>query len=65
LDLLIKRTLIVKSEGIQAKNQNPSLNRQLELLQISKRTYYYKPVIPFNSQMHKKLLDAIDEIHTQ
>jgi len=64
LDLSIKRTLIDKSEGVQAKNQKPSLNRQLELLQISKTAYYYKPVIPFNSQMDKKLLDAIDEIHT-
>jgi len=65
LDLSIKRKLIDKSEGVQAKNQKPSLNRQLELLGMSKTAYYYKPVIPFNSQMHKKLLDAIDEIHTE
>lgn len=32
---------------------------------MSKTAYYYKAVIAFNSQMHKKLLDTIDEIYTQ
>ena len=64
LDLSIRRTLIDKSEGIQAKNQKPSLNQQLKLLQISKTAYYYKPVIPFSSNNDKKLLSVIDKIHT-
>jgi len=65
LDLSIKRTLIDKSEGVQAKNQKPSLNRQLKLLGMSKTAYYYKPVIPFNLDNDKRLLDAIDEIYTK
>ncbi len=65
LDLSIKREIVDSEGGVQAQIKVPSLNKRLELLGMSKTAYYYKPVIPFNSQMHKKLLDAIDEIHTE
>ena len=42
-----------------------SLNRQLQLLSVSKTAYYYKPVEPFSSKEDKALLDAIDKIHTK
>ena len=65
LALSLRKREIADSEGsVQAQIKVPSLNKRLELLGMSKTAYYYKPVIPFNSQMHKKLLDAIDEIHT-
>jgi len=68
LDLLIRKTLIDNSEGVQAKTQkNPSLslNRQLELLSISKTAYYYTKKEPFSSEEDKILLDAIDKIYTE
>ena len=54
-------------DGVQANNDkiNPSLNRQLELLSISKTAHYYKPVIPFSSDEDIKLLNAIDKIYTK
>ena len=64
LDLSIRKEM-VDSEGVQAKSQNPSLNRQLQLLSVSKTAYYYVPVIPFSSQEDKELLDMIDIIHTK
>ena len=65
LDLSTKKRLVDKNEGVQAKKKNPSLNRQLQLLDISKTAHYYTPVIPFSSQKDKELLDAIDKIHTK
>ena len=65
LDLSTKKRLVDKNEGVQAKHKNPSLNRQLQLLDISKTAHYYKPVIPFSSKEDKALLDAIDKIHTK
>ena len=68
MDLLIGKTLIDNSEGVQAKTQkNPSLslNRQLELLSISKIAYYYTKKEPFSSEKDKILLDAIDKIYTE
>ena len=65
LDLSTKKRLVDKNEGIQAKIKNPSLNRQLELLHISKTAHYYTPVAPFGSKEDKALLDAIDKIHTR
>jgi hypothetical protein len=68
LDLLIRKTLIDDSEGVQAKTQkNPSLslNRQLELLSISKTAYYYTKKEPFSSKEDKIPLDAIDKIYTE
>ena len=54
-------------DGVQANNDkiNPSLNRQLELLSISKTAYYYKPVVPFSSDKDMKLLNSIDKIYTK
>lgn len=66
LDLSIKKGLIDKdSEGVQANSKNPSLNRQLQLLNISKTGYYYKPVTPFSTKEDKILLNTIDKIHTK
>ena len=65
LDLLTKKTMVDKNEGVQAKTKNPSLNRQLELLHISKTAHYYKPVEPFSSDEDIKLLNTIDLIHTK
>ncbi|ACD67014.1 Integrase catalytic region [Sulfurihydrogenibium sp. YO3AOP1] len=68
MDLLIRKTLIDNSESVQAKTQkNPSLslNRQLELLSISKIAYYYTKKEPFSSEKDKILLDAIDKIYTE
>ena len=65
LDLSIRKRLIDKSEGVQARSKNPSLNRKLELLSISKTAYYYEPVKPFSSKDDKELLDIIDKIHTK
>ena len=64
LDLSTKRRLVDRSEGVQADRKNPSLNRQLQLLRLSKTALYYKPVIPFGTAKDKALLDAIDKIHT-
>lgn len=78
LDLSTRKEMVNK-EGVQAvtKSQKPSqesnttkksplsLNRQLELLHISKTAYYYKPIEPFGSKEDKKLLDMIDKIHTK
>ena len=67
LDLSTKRKIVDKCEGVQAVNINPSLslNKQLQLLNMSKTAHYYKPVMPFNSKEDKTLLDTIDEIHTE
>ena len=68
LDLLVRKTLIDNSEGVQAKTQtNPSLllNRQLKLISISKTAYYYTKKEPFSSKEDKILLDAIDKIYTE
>jgi len=66
LDLSTKKGLVDKQcEGVQATTKKPSLNRQLELLHISKTAHYYTPVAPFSSKEDKALLDAIDKIHTK
>lgn len=64
LDLSIKREIIDNSEGVQAATKNPSLNKRLQLLKISKSAYYYKPIISFSKNTDKKFLDSIDKIHT-
>jgi putative transposase len=76
LDLSTRKEM-VDSEGVQAtiKEKHPSqksntskslsLNRQLELLHISKTAHYYKPLEPFGRDEDKKLLDMIDKIHTK
>jgi len=67
LDLSTKKEMVDKKEGIQANNEikKPSLNRQLQLLNISKTAHYYEPVIPFSSDEDIKLLNTIDKIHTK
>lgn len=65
LDLSIKKELIGKDEGVQAATKNPSLNRRLQLLHMSKSAYYYKPVQAFETQEDIAMLHTIDKIHTQ
>jgi putative transposase len=72
LDLSTKKTM-VDIEGVQANHEKtnpsrppiPSLNRQLELLGVSKCGYYYEPVTPFSSDKDQELLRVIDIIHTK
>lgn len=66
LDLSTRKEM-VDSEGVQAttNRKNPSLNRQLQLLSVSKSAYYYTPIAPFSSTEDKGLLDMIDKIHTK
>jgi len=56
---------MVTIEGVQAKTKNPSLDRRLELLSISKAAYYYTPTLPLNSKEDNQLLHTIDKIHTR
>ena len=67
LNLSIRKELVDNHEGVQADTIKPSLslNRQLQLLHMSKTAHYYKPVIPFNIKEDKALLDAINKIHTK
>ena len=65
LDLSTKRGMVDKTEGVQVTKKNPSLNRQLELLHISKTAHYYTPVVPFESDEDIKLLNTIDIIYTK
>ncbi|MCF6173338.1 MAG: IS3 family transposase [Campylobacteraceae bacterium] len=65
MTLFEKKNMIDTKEGVQAnKSKNPSLNRQLQLLHISKTAHYYRPVEPFSRDEDIKLLNAIDKIHT-
>jgi putative transposase len=56
----IQATICTNPSSVQKKSQ-PSLNRQLDLLGISKTAYYYKPIDPFSTNKDKKLLDVIDK----
>ena len=42
-----------------------SLNRQCNLLKISKSSLYYEPIKPFSTSNEIKLLNAIDEIYEE
>jgi len=42
-----------------------SINRQCKLLHISKSTLYYTPVKRFSSEWEIKLLNALNEIHSE
>ena len=44
LDLSTRKEMVDNNEGVQAKTKNPSLNRRLELLHISKTAHYYETV---------------------
>ena len=58
--------MIDKNEGVQAdNNKNPSQNRQLKLLGISKTAHYYTPMKKFSREEDIKLLNIIDLIHTK
>ncbi len=67
LDLSSRKDFLATPEALQARNKipKPSLTRQLELLSISKKAYYYKAVVQFNSSKDKRLLNKIDEIYTE
>ena len=59
LNFRLRREIVDNKGSVQAYIKVPSLNRILELLGMSKTAYYYKHIVPFSSQMDKKLLDAI------
>ena len=66
LDLSTKKRLA--SEGdVQAANQHqtPSLNRRLQLLEISKTAWYYQAADPFGSEEDLLMLNMIDRIYTK
>jgi putative transposase len=63
LDLSIKKE-IIDSEGKVQADKEPSLNKKLKLLDISKTAYYYEVVEPFSSEEDKNILNEIDRIHT-
>ena len=47
---------------INEKNKNISINRQVELLEISKSSFYYAPII---SEDILQIMNAIDEVFTE
>ena len=62
----MKKRLV--SEGdVQAaeKEKIPSLNRRLELMKISKTTWYYRAIDPFGREEDIQLLNMIDSIYTK
>ena len=65
LDLSTRKEMVDTNEGVQAITLNPSLNRQLELLHVSKTAHYYEKVLSFSSDEDIKLLNTIDKIHTK
>jgi len=68
-DFVVEKLKSLVSSSVRAKATDTklklSLNKQLELLNVSKNVYYYKPVIPFSSDEDIKLLNVIDIIHTK
>jgi putative transposase len=68
-DFVVGKLKSLVSSSIRAKATNTklklSLNRQLQLLSVSKTAHYYEPVIPFSSDEDIKLLNMIDIIHTK
>ncbi len=68
-DFVVEKLKSLVSSKQRAKAVNTkltlSLNRQLQLLSVSKTAYYYEPVKPFSSKEDKELLDTIDKIHTK
>jgi putative transposase len=66
LDLSSKKDMIDNEGQVQADNTKiPSLNKQLQILGMSKTAHYYKPVQKFQSDEDIKLLNTIDKIHTK
>ncbi len=68
-DFVVEKLKSLVSSRIRVKAVNTkltlSLNRQLQLLGVSKTAHYYEPVIPFSSEEDIKLLNTIDIIHTK
>ena len=68
-DFVVGKLKSLVSSNIRAKatdtKLNLSLNKQLQLLGVSKTAYYYEPVVPFSSDEDIKLLNTIDIIHTK
>ena len=68
-DFVVEKLGSLVSSSIRAKATDTklklSLNRQLQLLSVSKTAHYYEPVIPFSSDEDIKLLNMIDIIHTK
>ena len=63
---LVSLDLSIKKEMIDSQaNNKVSLNRQLELLSVSKTAYYYEPVEVFGTEEDRALLNRIDEIYTK
>ena len=61
---LSERKKLLSSEAPQAhKTKKPSQNRELELLSISKKAFYYTAKIPFANE--GTLLQKIDQIYTE
>ena len=67
LDLSSRKSLVTLPEAVQARKiaSTPSLNRQLVLLGMSKKAYYYQAVVPFRSHEDLNILNIIDEIYTE
>ncbi|MCP4255694.1 MAG: IS3 family transposase, partial [Candidatus Scalindua sp.] len=67
LDLSSRKLFLTTPEAIQARDtaSTPSLTRQLTLLSVSKKAYYYQPVNPFSTPEDLQLLNKIDEIYTE
>ena len=68
-DFVVGKLKSLVSSNIRAKATDTklklSLNKQLQLLSVSKTAYYYEPVVPFSSDEDIKLLNTIDMIHTK
>lgn len=66
LDLSIKKSMLNRSEGNQAieLKKSPSLNKQLQLLKLSKTAIYYEAKEKYSSDRSFTLLNAIDLIYT-
>jgi len=66
LDLSIKKEMIDRREGNQAiqLKKSPSLNKQLQLLALSKTAVYYEAKVKYSTRASLALLNAIDLIYT-
>jgi len=68
-DFVVEKLKSLVSSSVRAKATNIklklSLNKQLQLLNVSKTAYYYEPVVPFSSDDDMELLNKIDIIHTK
>lgn len=66
LDLSIKKNMLNRLEGNQAVElkKYPSLNKQLQLIKLSKTALYYEAKVKYSTQASLTLLNAIDKIYT-